>query len=75
MSKKSIRKKDTQIFIWSTHTAIIDSGRSDEIKVTSSVPRGSVLDSTLFTVLINDIPKDVKSDVRLKHIILLYIEV
>lgn len=48
-----------------TQAVVLNGSRSDEINVASGVPQGSILGPILFAIFINDLPKDVKSHVRL----------
>ena len=44
---------------------MIDGEESESMPVTSGVPKGSVLGLILFLVCINDLPDEVRSQVRL----------
>ena len=48
-----------------TQTVVLDGESSEEVKVTSGVPQGSVLGLLLFLFYINDLPENIQSQVRL----------
>ena len=48
-----------------SQTVVLEGDQSEEVPVTSGVLQGSVLESILFLVYINDLPDKVKSQVRL----------
>ena len=48
-----------------TQKVVVNGATSQEGKVTSGIPQGSVLDPILFVIYINDLPQKVKSQVKM----------
>ena len=55
----------TQFLTTRTQRVVVDGEQSDWVKVRSGVPQGTVLGPLLFLLYINDLPHNIKSQVRL----------
>ena len=56
---------DKLLVLWAQSIVVLNGQASDPVPVISGVPQGSVLRLLLFLILINDIPDNIKSSIRL----------